>query len=156
MDADPVSPLGMWRYSKEFLKSARTILPPPTTAREIAFLKYNGVAYYLLGHSIELSLKAFLLCRGTSIKTLRQRPFGHNLFELRKEASRRKLGREVTLSKPQKAVIDYFSESYESKRHEYFERGILSVPRYVELHSIATILVDGLYGISRDKTTAAA
>ncbi|MDP6375603.1 MAG: hypothetical protein QF921_14455 [Pseudomonadales bacterium] len=150
---NPVSPFGLWCDAREFLAAATEIYPLPATAREIADLKYSGVAYYLLGHSIELSLKAFLLCRGISMETLRRDPYGHSLIALRKESSRRKLGTEVVLTRPQKAVIDYFSDSYASKRDEYFERAMLSVPRYAVLHVITTTLVDGLRTICRSETS---
>jgi hypothetical protein len=53
--------------------------------------------YFLLGQSIELSLKAFLLGRGVPLKELRSRKYGHNLETLLDEARRRKLGLEVKL-----------------------------------------------------------
>lgn len=144
-DAD--SPLALWGHAREFLRAADAIVPPPTTAREALALHYDGVAYYLLGHAIELALKAFLRSRGTSARVLARSPFMADLHALRKEASRHKLGREVKLSRAQKTIIEVFSDDYVSKRAHYGERELVSVPRYVELRTIAETLLNGLQRI---------
>ena len=47
-------------------------------------------AYYLLGHSLELLLKSFLIGRGTEVSELRSRKYGHDLEKLLTESKRRK------------------------------------------------------------------
>lgn len=153
MIGERVSPFGTWRYAREFLDGATQIGKPPESQLEELRLRYSVVAYYLTGHSLELSLKAFLLCRGMSPKTLSERRYGHNLHVLRAEAPRRKLGREVALTKREKKVIDFFSGTYSSKAHEYFAAGMMQLPRYGELHAIAEKLVGGLHDICFSHTT---
>ena len=50
-----------------------------------------GPRYFLLCHSIELALKAFLLSRGMTEESLRRKPYGHSLVDLREEADSRGL-----------------------------------------------------------------
>jgi len=64
------------------------------------------VAYFLVGCSIELSLKAFLFARGEKINRLK-REYGHDLSKLIFESRRRKLGREVKLTRNQLQLSKY-------------------------------------------------
>jgi len=148
MDIERISAFGTWRYAREFLDGATLVREPPVGPLEEMKFQHSVVAYYLVGHSIELSLKSFLLCRGVSPKKLSSREFGHKLNALRAEASRRKLGIEVALTKQEKATIDYFSGTYASKSHEYFATGSMRLPRYSDLHAVATKLVEALHDIS--------
>jgi hypothetical protein len=72
-------------YAEEFLAAAEC-----ANKKKLLIPKY-----YLLGHSIELSLKAFLMKRGNKLSDLRSHKFGHNLYALLRESRRRKLGKVV-------------------------------------------------------------
>lgn len=85
-------------------------------------------AYYLWGHSLELSLKAFLLGRGVPIETLKSRNFGHDLKALLKEARKHRLGTEVPLDQKEIGVISLLSHDYAAKRFEYRETGTYHLP----------------------------
>lgn len=155
--ASRVSPSGMWGYSRDFLDAATKIQPPPATELEKFNQNINLVAYYLLGHSIELSLKAFLLCRDLTIVDLESNKYGHKLLNLCKTASKRKLGLAVKLNRHQKKVIDIFSDVYSHFPYKlrYFESGTLRLPKYPELYTIAKALVEGLKDICEKKTCQA-
>lgn len=144
MKTERVSAFGTWRYSREFLEGATQVKAPTAGPLEELSFQYSTVAYFLVGHAIELALKSFLLCRGMCPKKLASREYGHRLNVLRAEASRRKLGMEVVLTRQEKATIDYFANTYASKNYEYFAKGGLSVPSYRDLHAIATKLVEEL------------
>lgn len=129
---------GFWRHAADFLHAA-----------DAQGLSLNGavgkfrsrpslVAYYLLGHSIELSLKAFLLAKGYEIRVLRDpKQFGHSVANLLAEARRRKLGKGVKLSKRECAAIVLLSETYKGKRLEYVEYGVYRLPEYFFLQAVA-------------------
>jgi hypothetical protein len=101
-------------------------------------------AYYLVGHSIELSLKAFLLGRGVSIGKLRSKLYGHNLAALLSEARRRKLGNLAKLSRQDIAVINVLNECYGVKELEYAFTGARRLPHYSVTVSLAKHLLDSL------------
>ena len=65
---------GLWRYAKEFFEAAKKIQEPSNSIQQ----KISIPAYYLLGHSIELSLKAFLKAQGFTIEKLKNK-YGHDL-----------------------------------------------------------------------------
>ena len=74
-----------WHRSKEFLEAANLVA-------EAAGDRVSLPAYYLWGHSIELSLKVFLIGRDVPLRELKSRDLGHNLAALWQKA--RSLGLE--------------------------------------------------------------
>jgi hypothetical protein len=109
-------------------------------------------AYYLIGHSIELSLKAFLRGRGVPLKTLRSRAFGHDLEALLKESRKRKLGNEVKLNKAEINAILLLNRTYKSKEFEYIVTGSVTLPTYAVISKTADKLSNGLKNICYKKT----
>lgn len=135
---------GFWRHSKEFLEAADSVRPPPTSEHERYRTKPSLVAYYLVGHSIELSLKSFLLAKNYPISELRKRKFGHDLSNILAECRKRKLGREVKLTKNEIAAIMFLDKTYKEKRFEYFEYGGYNFPEYFYIRDVANKLVNNL------------
>lgn len=77
-DPSRTTPLGMIRYSHEFLEAAKIV--DENIGNQPGFEIVAPIpAQYLVGHSIELSLKSFLLHRGISLRELRSGHYGHNL-----------------------------------------------------------------------------
>ena len=137
MDDDRVSPFIFWRLSKNYFDAAELV--GKEYSRHI-FLPY----YYLLGHSIELSLKAFLVGRGMKASELRKRKYGHNLSALLKESRRRKLGIQVKLSEVDMGVIRLLDFEYAAKKYEYSERGLYRLPDAKLSIQVAHRLLSGL------------
>lgn len=128
---------GFWRYGNEFLVSALSVSPVCLSECDRIKQRISIVAYYLVGHSIELFLKAFLLGRGESIEVLRSRKFGHDLIKLLNEATRRKFGSCVKLNIHDKRIIKILNECYNAKEFEYIQIGYKSFPDYVSLVGVA-------------------
>lgn len=103
--------IGFIKSSQEFLSAANLVL---NKADEVSL-----PSYFLLGRSIELSLKAYLLHCGLSISELRKRKFGHNLRALLTESLTRELKQEIELQEVEKGVIELLSYDYADKRFEY-------------------------------------
>jgi len=111
------------------------------------------VAYYLVGHSIELSLKSYLYAKNYDKNKLR-RKFGHDLSTLLTECRKRKLGREIKVKKKEAAAIELLNTAYKSKGFEYLEYGSYSFPEYDYIYGIAKKLSNGLarYAMNPPKT----
>jgi len=138
--------------AEEFLEAATRVCKPPVIAREKLRLRINMTAYYLLGHSIELSLKAFLFGRGVKYNKLRNKPYGHDLYKLITESRKRRLGIQVKLTPNEVELIKLLSISYSAKLLEYTEVGYYKLPGYGILHEIATKLVAGIRPYAYKKT----
>lgn len=135
--------LGFWRHAKEFADAGSLVLNQ-------AGSRVSLPAYYLLGHSIELSLKAFLVGRRLTVAKLRSKAFGHDLRVCLEEARRLKLGREVKLTRLEVGVIQLLSFDYAAKRFEYRETGVYHLPLINVLEKVTHKLVHGLKEFSEN------
>lgn len=137
VDDNRTEPFGMWRYGDDFRKAALAVLEKHD---ERGFMPY----YFLLGQSIELSLKAFLMGRGVPLKELRSGNIGHDLKALLDEARRRKLGLEVKLESAHCAVIHLLGIEYLDRRFQYIRTGMMSLPDTRLAQETADLLSAGL------------
>ena len=135
----------MWRYGNDFREAALALTDQHDVSR---FMPY----YFLIGQSIELSLKAFLLGRGESLRALRSRKFGHDLDALQTEARRRQLGREVPLTNVNRAVIQVLGIEYLTRRFQYARTGTMYLPLVALAQEAADKLSSGLESYCRSKS----
>ena len=136
--------LGFLRVGSEYLRAAELVLPPAKTEVEAFRQRLSLPAYFLVGHAIELALKAFLFSRGLSVARLRSREYGHNLISLLNEARRRKLGNLVKLAKAEVVSVRLLDEMYSTKEFEYSANGVRGLPHYAVVYSAAEKLCTGL------------
>lgn len=109
------TPSGFLTHAREFLAAGILVL---NRAEEVSL-----PAYFLLGRSVELSLKAFLLGCGVKASELKSRRYGHNLSSLLDAALERGITRELKLETIEIAVIKLLSYDYVEKRFEYRDTG---------------------------------
>lgn len=134
-------PLSLWQYAEAFIKAAKEL--PPST------VPFEPVRYYLVCHSIELSLKAFLALHGKTIVDLSENAYGHNLQTILKVADDNDLGSIVPLSAAlrsdiQQAVVYYTGKVFEYPAFGEALRGYPNLPNIVSLTEAATVLVESL------------
>src|SRR5689334_11988578 len=121
----------------QYLDAAIKIVPAPKTAIEkFRNRSVDPVVYYLVGHSIELSLKSFLMLRGVT-KTELQRTYSHDLEKIVKTCRRKKLGNVVRITTRQVNLIKLLNAPYKGKLLEYTETGIYTLPAYWEILEVA-------------------
>jgi hypothetical protein len=147
MDTARTTAMGFWRHAREFADAARAV-----RVADGSKLRMLLPVLYLLGHSVELSLKAFLLGRGVPIGTLRSREYGHDLAALLKEARRRRLGNEVPLQSRHLNVIQLLNYEYVAKKYEYRETGMYYTPDPSLTQDVADRLIGGLEVYCREQT----
>lgn len=100
----------LYSLSDEFLEAARVLQATPPVR-----VGCSSATYYLLGHSAELMLKAFLFKHGVSIDELKK--IGHDLKELVCCAKKKGLPEKVHLQQ-----ILALADTYEGKTLEYRTR----------------------------------
>ena len=100
----------LYSLSDEFLEAARVLQVTPPVR-----VNFSSAAYYLLGHSAELMLKAFLFKHGVSINELKK--INHDLEKLVWHARKKGLAEKVHLQK-----ILELAETYKDKSLEYRTR----------------------------------
>jgi hypothetical protein len=125
--------IGAATLAKQFHACALKLQSPARTPLDVLRQRVSVVAYYLLGHSIELALKSFLLARCIPNDKLRSRAFGHNLAALLAESRKRRLGIVAKLSDREARIIRLLNQMYEAKELEYRVTGRRTLPPYAEL-----------------------
>jgi hypothetical protein len=131
------TPLGFLLHAQEFFYTAQLAL----NQRDDVSLP----SYFLLGRSIELSLKAFLLSRGVTPKELKSRRFGHNLEVLFDEAIARNIEQELSISDVERGMLRLLNWDYLEKRFEYrVTGGTYALPLIDVTTQIARKLAYGL------------
>jgi hypothetical protein len=94
---------------------------------------------YLICHSIELSLKAFLSLQGAAMLELAEESYGHNLQAILKKADEKGLGASVSLTATQRSAIDLATIYYSGKVFEYPAVGE-AVSGYPSMPAVKTLL----------------
>lgn len=81
--------LGLWHYASEYIEATELVAPKDNSVNRLA------PSYHLLGHAIELVLKAFLRAKGFSLTRLKRR-IGHDLDCALEEAERLELAKYIS------------------------------------------------------------
>ncbi|WP_347986225.1 hypothetical protein [Methylomonas sp. AM2-LC] len=130
---------GLLLHATEFLIAAETLL------NKAADIQYNMQypIFYLFGHSIELSLKAFLFSSGMTANELKK--IGHDISKLFVEAQTRNIQSLVEFNCIDIGVIQLLNIDYSSKKFEYRDSGgTYYLPNIAVTEEIARKLVIGL------------
>ena len=106
----------LYSLSDEFLEAAVVLQNTPPVR-----VNYSSATYYLLGHSAELMLKAFLYSHGVTIPKLKK--MGHDLEKLATASTGKGLHKTVSLKQ-----IRQLAETYRNKSLEYRERKKTTFP----------------------------
>lgn len=135
-----ISPFGFVSYSEDFYKAC---------CSHFSTRPFSPAEFYLIGRSIELSLKAFLLLKGITRAQLKKRSLGHDLHKILKKCKELGLLNIVSVSEQQETAISMLNEWYARKGLEYFEiknivAGSGSLPNIDIVKELASELIEGL------------
>jgi len=125
---------GLWKRAKQFKDAGDAVADSKEGQLWIP-------TYFLWGHSIELSLKAFLFDCGVPLQKLRSKEFGHDLQALVAEAKKQGIERKVHLSVKEIGEISLLSDEYKAKRFEYHETENYYIPFIHRTKRLAAKLV---------------
>ena len=100
--------------------------------------------YYLFLHSIELSLKTYLLqVKAVTIGQLRKQ-YGHDISKLSAIAVQHNLESRCKIDRKQWEAVYQVAGYYLEKRFEYFQLGLLTMPPIEPIAQIADNLIEGI------------
>jgi len=139
-DESRTTPIGLARYAHEFLEAALAVDDKMGQNKMIAPVP----ALYLIGHSIELSLKAYLLKQGVPLRQLRSWKFGHDLHALLRKAKELKLERLVKLDTPEEGAFELLHALYSTKQLEYIVTGAKHFPVFGLVEIVAARLFNAI------------
>ena len=132
-----VTPLGTLRYAIEYFAAAKAVSE-----------KFGDCipTQFLVGHAIELALKAFLLHQGETENFIR-RELGHDLWECLAAAEKCDFGRHVALTEDDKATLEIFNTVYAAKDLEYIETGYRTLIPLSPLQRLARDFLRAVVGV---------
>lgn len=142
-DPERTTPLGMARYAHEFL-SASLAVDDALGKRPGYEIVAPIPALYLLGHSIELSLKAYLLQKGVSLRDLRGKKYGHSLHCCIRKAKELGLSSIVELSPQEYGAFELLDDLYSTKQLEYIVTGPKHFPIFGLVERFASKLFNAV------------
>ena len=141
-DLTRTTPIGLARYSSEFLEAA--LIADEKMGRRGGYEITAPVpVMFLVGQSIELSLKAYLLHRGISLEKLRTK-FGHNLHKLLRKAKELELKKVVDFTEDELGTIEALNDLYASKQLQYIVTGAKIFPVFGPLQTATKKLVSAV------------
>lgn len=106
-----VSPIGLQQFAEFYLETARSA--PDGKAG------FNPAKYYLVCHSLECALKAYLVLKGHTFLSLSEPRLGHHLDRLLTQAEKDSLADLIVLSDVEKYQIIRAAKYYGEKAFEY-------------------------------------
>jgi hypothetical protein len=113
-----IKPVGFALYAEEFLLAGLSI---PEQSRARGNTTFTPVPYYLFCRALELVLKAFLLTKGESLDTLKNR-YRHDLVKLWRKARECGILEEIGSRPPEfEDHVASANRYYKGKAFEYFD-----------------------------------
>ena len=144
-DPTRTTPIGMARYADDFLEAALAVYEArggTWPSNEVASVP----VMFLVGQSLELSLKSYLLSKGVTLKEVRSKDLGHSLRANLKKAKGLGLLTLVTLEQEEIQAISTLDQLYASKQLQYIVTGAKQWPAYELIQSAAFKLLHGVSG----------
>ena len=145
MTTRSTAPIGFARYSNEFFRAALMVDDKMGTEKGYETIAPIPVMY-LIGHSIELSLKSYLIHKGATEDDLRKE-YGHNLTKAFNAASDAGLCDVIDCDTFEIDVLNILNTLYQSKQLNYIQTGGKEFPMFGPLETLAKKL---LVGISKE------
>lgn len=140
-DPTKTTPVGLTRYAHDFFDSARAL--EDQLGKATSFELVSPIpSLYLIGHSIELALKAYLLQHGLTLRELRHKQYGHDLHACQRKAKELGLDAIVSFHSAEEGAVELLNNLYSTKQLEYIVTGTKYMPvfRRVELFTKKLIL----------------
>ena len=132
------------QLAEEYLNAAKTLHPVPPNV--------SFVCYFLYGHALELTLKAFLISQGATSRKLKR--IGHNLERAVCAAAEHQPFQRVPLSERDRTIIAWIGEYYKDKEFEYLITGYRSIPNPDEVRELCERVQRDVKPLIREATLA--
>jgi hypothetical protein len=142
-DPRRTTPIGLARYSRDFFECA--LAADDKVGRRPGFEIIAPIpVMYLVGHSIELSLKAYLAFHGIPLRELRSKKYGHDLEKCHKKAKELGLNIHAKLDEGESRALTVLNELYSTKQLNYIVSGVKQFPTFGSIEGICRKFLDAI------------
>lgn len=146
-DPSVTTPHRLGRAAAEFYWAARLVAL--SEDRNGQLIGVPAPVMYLIGHSMELALKAFVVDQGVSPRAAKR--FGHNLQKCLEEAKALGLLNVLDFSELEEREIRLLDSIYSNKELEYVFLGPRRLPNFARLEPLCEKLAFGIWrAVSRN------
>lgn len=144
-DPERTTPIGLVRYAHDFFDSARAVEDQLGKGAPYELVSPMP-SLYLIGRSIELGLKSYLLKEGLTLHELRHRKYGHDLHACHRKAKELGLLSHAQFKPEEEGAMDLLNALYSTKQLEYIVTGTKALPLFHLVESFARKLIRGVSG----------
>lgn len=138
---DRTSAIGLARYAREYFDAA--IAADDVIGNRKGYeIHAPPPVMFLVAHSIELALKAYLRHQGFSVNDLRRQ--GHCLSECWRLATERGVEDHVQLTREDLGILALISDLHASTQLRYIQTGFKEFPVFGPLEELAQKLLDAI------------
>lgn len=142
-DPQRTTPVGLARYAREFFECA--LAADDKLGKRSGFEIVAPIpVMYLVSHSIELCLKAYLAFHGVPLHELRSNKYGHNLERCHKKAKELGLDRHVKLDDGELRSLAVLNELYSTKQLNYIKTGSKRFPVFGPIEATCKKLLSAI------------
>jgi hypothetical protein len=142
-DLKKTTSVGLLHYANEFFDCA--IAADDEIGHRPGFELIAPIpVMYLIGHSIELCLKSYLMFRGVPLSDLKSNKYGHNLMKCLKKAEDLGLTEHIKLDDHERSALVVLNKLYSTKQLNYLVTGAKEFPVFGHLQMVNTKLLDAI------------
>ena len=141
-DPNRTTPIGLVRYASEFMEAALAADDKMGAKKGYEIVAPVPVMF-LVGQSIELALKSYLVDKGVTLRQLKT-DYGHELHRSLRKAKELGLLNVVQLDAVDMNAIELLDHSYASKELQYIVTGVKTFPVFGPLERAALKLIHGV------------
>ncbi|MGJ0517116.1 MAG: hypothetical protein ACR65O_15335 [Methylomicrobium sp.] len=142
-DSRRTTPIGLARYAREFFECALAADDKVGQKPGYDFIAPIPVMY-LVGHSMELCLKAYLAFHGVPLHELRSKKYGHDLKKCLKKAKELGLNVHVSLDDGELHAFEVLNELYSTKQLNYIVTGAKQFPVFGPIETACKKLLNAI------------
>ena len=142
-DPNRTNAIGIARYAREFYATA--IAADNDVGMKPGFEIVAPIpVMYLVGHSIELGLKSYLLYKGVPLDDLPKKKYGHDLIKCFMKAKELGLLDVVNFEQGEIEGLEVLNELYSTKQLNYIVTGSKQFPVFGPIEVFCRKLLDGV------------
>jgi hypothetical protein len=145
-DVNRTTAMGLLTDAKEMLAAAKLL-------NDSDVWKVQRPTYDLLGHSIEVAMKSFLLANGTSPGTLKKK-LGHNLAKTARRVIAARSNSVSPIVQENLNSIDLLNHYYQAKEFEYRVTGSKTYPQKEVLFAFLDAIIPKIEPIAYQALSA--
>lgn len=142
-DPKGTTPVGLARYAREFFEAALAVDDKMGQRPGYEIIAPIPVMY-LVGHSIELCLKSYLVFRGVPLSDLKTKKYGHDLEKCLKKAKEIGLNAHVQLDNGELYALNVLNKLYFTKQLNYIVTGAKEFPIFGPIQTVCTKLLEAI------------